>query len=166
MVHRRNFIKQTGLALVACSIAPSFSFSTKEKLAIGIQLYSLRETIADNPMEILKKLANVGFNEIETYGYNDGKFWGISIAELKEELTKNNLISPSGHYDGNSLIKGDFENFKEIISVANQLGQEYIIIPSIEENLRESKSDYQNIAEKFNQAGEMCKVGRNHPSLS
>jgi len=157
MVHRRNFIKQTGLALVACSIAPSLSFTTKEKLAVGIQLYSLRETIADNPREILKKLANVGFNEIETFGYSDGQFWGISIAELKEELTKNNLISPSGHYDGNSLIQGDFENFKEIISVANQLDQKYIIIPSIEEDLRGSESDYLNIAEKFNQAGEMCK---------
>lgn len=157
MVHRRNFIKQTGLALVACSIAPSFSFTTKEKLSIGIQLYSLRETIADNPREILKKLANIGFNEIETYGYNDGKFWGLSVAELKEELSKNKLTSPSGHYDGNSLIKGDFDNFKEIISVANQLNQEYIIIPSISENLRGSKSDYLNIAEKFNQAGEICK---------
>jgi sugar phosphate isomerase/epimerase len=157
MVHRRNFIKQTGLALVACSIAPGFSFTTKEKESLGIQLYSLRETISQNPKEILRKLANIGFNEIETYGYNDGKFWGLSVAELKEELTKNNLTSPSGHYDGNSLIKGDFENFKEIISVANQLDQKYIIIPSIAENLRGSKSDYLNIAEKFNKAGEMCK---------
>ncbi|SFF86152.1 Sugar phosphate isomerase/epimerase [Salegentibacter agarivorans] len=157
MVHRRNFIKQTGLALVACSIAPGFSFTSKEKESLGIQLYSLRDTISQNPKKILRKLANIGFNEIETYGYNDGKFWGLSVAELKEELTKNNLTSPSGHYDGNSLIKGDFENFKEIISVARELDQKYIIIPSIAENLRKSKSDYLNIAEKFNEAGEICK---------
>lgn len=157
MVHRRNFIKQTGLALVACSIAPGISFTSKEKESLGIQLYSLRDTISQNPKKILRKLANIGFNEIETYGYNDGKFWGLSVAELKEELTKNNLTSPSGHYDGNSLIKGDFENFKEIISVARELDQKYIIIPSIAENLRKSKSDYLNIAEKFNEAGEICK---------
>lgn len=157
MMHRRDFIKQTGLVLVASSVPLSFGFTTKKELDIGIQLYSLRKTMPNNPAEILRKLSNIGFNEIETYGYNKEKFWGLSVTQLKKELLKNNLTSPSGHYSGDSLIKGDFENFKEIISVAHQLNQEYIIIPSIAGNFRKSKSDYLNIAEKFNQAGEMCK---------
>lgn len=156
MVPRRNFIKQTGLALAACAITPGFNFLNKEEMSIGIQLYSLKDIINNDPREVLKKLANIGFNEIETYGYTEGKFWGLEVSELKKEISENKMKSPSGHYDGNSIIKGDFEYLKNIISVASQLNQDYIIIPSIAEELRNSKSAYLKIAEKFNHAGEMC----------
>lgn len=158
MVPRRIFIKQTGLALAACAIVPGYSLTNKKEMSIGIQLYSLREIIEENPRKVLQKLANIGFNEIETYGYSEGAFWGLKVSALKKELLKNNLKSPSGHYDGNPIIRGDFDDLKGIISVANTLNQDYIIIPSIDEELRKSKSDYLNIAEKFNHAGEMCKA--------
>lgn len=156
MIPRRIFIKQTGLAMAACALNPSFSFLNTEGMNIGIQLYSLRDIINEKPKQVLQKLSNIGFNEIETYGYSEGKFWGLQVSELKEELSENNLTSPSGHYDGNSIIRGDFDTLKEIISVANKLNQNYIIFPSIDEELRKSKSDYLNIAEKFNYAGELC----------
>lgn len=158
MIPRRLFIKKTGLAMAACAITPSFSLSNKKEMCIGIQLYSLRDIINKNPKEVLQKLANIGFDEIETYGFSEYAFWGLKVSELKEELIKNELKSPSGHYDGNPIIRGDFDDLKGIISVANTLNQDYIIIPSIDEELRKSKSDYLNIAEKFNHAGEMCKA--------
>ncbi|MBZ9729984.1 hypothetical protein LB467_09830 [Salegentibacter sp. JZCK2] len=86
MIHRRKFIK---LAFVACSIAPGFNFTSKEKLSIGLQLYSLRETINDNPKQILKTLADIGFNEIETYGYNKESFWGLGCRTKRRTLKKN-----------------------------------------------------------------------------
>ncbi|WP_300433966.1 sugar phosphate isomerase/epimerase [Christiangramia sp.] len=130
-------------------------FSTQN--LVGIQLYSLKEIIPNDTKLIFKKLSLVGFKEIETYGYSNGHFWGMRAEELKEELIKNKLTTPSGHYGLESVFYGKLDELKEIIEVAKILNQKYVVIPSIPSHLRKSKSDYIGIAEKLNIAGKLCK---------
>ncbi|MEH6407175.1 MAG: sugar phosphate isomerase/epimerase, partial [Leeuwenhoekiella sp.] len=160
MIQRRTFIKQSGLALAATTILPSMVFSDSKKHAIGLQLYSLRETIGNDVAGTLKKVADIGFKEVETYGYStENNFWGISVKDFKKMITDNGLTTPSGHYGVDPFLKaeGTEDDFAYNLDVANELGQEYVIIPYIGQDLRSSINDYKKLSDKLNTAGEMCK---------
>ena len=99
MTNRREFIKQSGLAFAAATVLPTMAFSEAKKHAIGLQLYSLKETIGNDVEGTIAKVADLGFKEVETYGYSqENKFWGLSVKEFKNILDKNGLDTPSGHY--------------------------------------------------------------------
>lgn len=161
MIKRRTFLKQTGLAFAATTIMPSSIFSCNTKdYPIGLQLYSLRETIGDDVSGTIKKVAGVGFKEVETYGYSvDNGFWGLSVSEFKDLLNENGMNSPSGHYGADKYLSedGKMSDFQETIDAAKELGQKYVIIPYIGDTLRTSIDDYKRMADKLNQAGQKCK---------
>ena len=160
MTHRRTFIKQSGLALAATTILPSIVFSETKKHAIGLQLYSLRETIGSDVKGTISKVADLGFKEVETYGYSqENKFWGLSVKEFKSILDDNGLTTPSGHYGVDPFLAqgGTKDDFAFNLDVANELGQKYVIVPYIGGNLRNSIDDYKRLSQKLNEAGEMCR---------
>ncbi|MDT0690834.1 TIM barrel protein [Salegentibacter sp. F188] len=160
MIHRRTFLKQSGLALAATTLLPGTIFANSGNQPLGLQLYSLRETIGNNVKGTIEKLAEIGFKEVETYGYSkDNGFFGLSVQEFKEILTQNGINTPSGHYGMDPFLeeKGTKDDVNYILDVAKQLDQKYVIIPYIAEGLRSSIDDYKRIAEKLNTAGRMCK---------
>lgn len=160
MIKRRTFIKQTGLAFAATAILPGIVYGCDKDYPLGLQLYSLRNTIEDDVQGTIEKVAGVGFKEVETYGYSsENQFWGLSVSEFKNTLNSNGLTSPSGHYNLDAYMSkdGSKDDFAYTLDVAKQLDQDYVIIPYISDGLRTSIDDYKRMAEKLNEAGEMCK---------
>lgn len=137
-MNRRVFIKQSSLAVSTAAIVQSFSLWRNEQ-PMGIQLYSLRENIKKDVEGTLKKIAEIGFKEIETFGYSlKNKFWGVDARKFKVILDKLGLNSPSGHYNFGGFLQSNspIDDFHYVIEVANILNQEYIIIPIIPKDLR------------------------------
>ncbi len=160
MIHRKTFLKLSGLALAGAVLMPSITFASNKKRTLGLQLYSLRDIIGGNVKDVMKKLSDIGFKEVETYGYSpEGKFWGFDVEEFKKILDGNGLVSPSGHYGVNDFLgkNGTDSDFNYLLDVANTLEQKYIIVPHIAEELRTSINDYKGLANKLNRAGELCK---------
>ena len=158
-MQRRMFIKQSGLAVAATALLPNLFYGCNKDYPLGLQLYSLRETIGDNVRGTIEKVAEVGFNEVETYGYSpENQFWGFSVEEFKEIIHSNGMTTPSGHYSLDPYLSQDGTeyDFQTALEVAQGLDQKYLIIPHISAGLRTSIDDYKRIAEKLNQAGEMC----------
>ena len=77
MNSRRSFIKKTALIAAAAATTPSFAFSTIAKPNVGLQLYSLRDIIKNDIKGIIKKVAEIGYREVETYGYTKRKWINI-----------------------------------------------------------------------------------------
>jgi len=168
---RRNFLRLASLGLVGGLVAPHLiscdSINKKSGSPlnnIGLQLFTLRDLLDQNPQEVLKSVAKIGYTHVETYGAdpNTGTFWGVSVDELKKILNDNDLKTHSGHYDlGKYLDKDstDKENIEKYIEIAHNLGQEYIIapVPPMHKLNKLDQSDYQYIAEQLNKAGEMSK---------
>jgi hypothetical protein len=77
-MRRRNFIK-TSAAVTAGALLtlPSFLQAAKGKKNIGLQLYTLRDTIPNDPKGVLKEVSVLGYKELETYAYSDGKIFGM-----------------------------------------------------------------------------------------
>lgn len=161
MIKRRTFLINTGLALGAIAIAPTFAFNSTKR-AIGIQLWTLRDTLPKDVKGVLGQVGRAGFTEVETFGYSADKgFFGTSVSDFKSILDDNGLKATSNHFDFNSMIKdGSTDLVQNYIETANQLGSEYVTIPYIVSELRGTTGDdYKKLALQINKVGELCKTG-------
>src|SRR5690625_324171 len=126
MVSRRKFLKKSGLVtgsivtgsilFPACNGSPSSSPSDGK---IGLQLYTIRDAMEENPEESLARVAELGYKEVESATYTGtGKFYGMTGSEFDQVLKNNGLSIPSGNYLlGAEEIKGpiliDWEKAEE-----------------------------------------------------
>ncbi len=160
MLHRRDFIKQTGLAVSAASFGlASFNVPKAKNYKMGLQLFTIRAPMAEDPIKALKTIAGFGYQDTETYGY-DGQsqqFYGMPAADFKKVLEDNSLESTSGHYDFTKYFNGSNEELlrytDQSIAGAHALGQKYITWPWLDPESR-SIEKFKSLVDKLNIIGE------------
>jgi sugar phosphate isomerase/epimerase len=157
MPTRRDFLRQSSLLTAGFFISKEEWFAEPKK--IGLQLYTLRNEMGKDAKGTLAKVAAQGYKSVETYGYGNGKWFGMNVAELKATLKANGLTSPSGHTFPASIFlqNGWEEKWKPAVADAKALGQEFIVIPWLEEQYRTDADNYKKIATALNKAGEIGK---------
>ncbi len=80
------------------SVAAMLSCSTpREEKYIGIQLWSVRDAMQEDPEATLSQLGEMGYKFIEAAGYSDGKFYGMEPEEFKELVESNGMDFLSSH---------------------------------------------------------------------
>ncbi len=164
---RRKFIRQASalgtssllLPYWACN-TPSTSSETPEEphtevptgnpslAAFGIQLYTLRDILPDDPKGILKQVADMGYQQIEGYEGDQGMFWGMSHTDFKAYMDELGLDFVASH------CKVE-ENFEEKAAQAAEIGMKYLICPYI--GPQDSMEGFKQWTDKFNACGEICK---------
>ncbi|MEY2917807.1 MAG: hypothetical protein RIS73_1521, partial [Bacteroidota bacterium] len=105
MTSRREFIKQSTVLGMGTIISPEIFKNSKYKL--GLQLYTLNKEMNTDLVETLKKVAAIGYKEVETFGFNYGdikNYWNLEPKALKQILDDNGLHSISGHYALNNFM--------------------------------------------------------------
>lgn len=141
--NRRAFLKQAGVTVAAAYMAPSILSCDRKRSPkatlreIGLQLYTLRDQLADSAASTLNRVAEIGYNHVETFGPEtraDGQiqFWGLNLRDLSGQLLANGLKSYSGHYDLSEFLtpgNGNEEALKIYLDTAAELGQKYMIVP-------------------------------------
>jgi sugar phosphate isomerase/epimerase len=160
---RRTFLKNSALAVAAAGFLPGETFAAFKREMVGIQLYSVRDGMKNDPSGSLKKLAGMGYKYVEHAGYGNGKFYGYGAKEFKALLDGYGLKMYSGHdhlgandWDGS---RKDFsDNYKRLVEDAAIAGQKYVITPSMEESVRKNYDDLLRWLDVFNKAGELCKA--------
>lgn len=160
---RRTFLRNSSLALAGSAFLSNHVFgqnNTQELL--GIQLYSVRDEMKNDPLGTLKQLAAMGYKNVEHANYVDRKFYGYSASEFKKVLDDLGLKMPSGHtvmsakdWDEN---KKDFtDKWKQTVEDAATAGQQYVVSPWLDESLRKNYDDLVRFLQLFNKSGELCK---------
>jgi sugar phosphate isomerase/epimerase len=158
MNSRRAFLQQAGILAAATIITPSFAFAKGNK-QIGLQLYSLRDELPKDVKGVIEKVAAAGYKEVETYGYNNGKFFGLSVAEFKNLLKSNGLTAPSGHYGMDQFSKtGKTDNLKADIEACANLGGEYFTIAGAHVEMSKGVDGFKKVANDFNQVASLAKA--------
>jgi sugar phosphate isomerase/epimerase len=159
---RRTFIQTGALAVAGASALTGMSFSFPAR-KVGIQLYTLRDVIFKDAKGTLKQLADLGYNELETFGYNDGKLFGMAAKEFSEYVKSLGMSVPSGHYalgksERDKARKGTILNeWERAVGDAKEVGQEYMVLAYLGQDERATLDDYKFVCEKVNKAGEVCK---------
>lgn len=149
---RREFVQTTSFA-TAGLLTLLYGCGESKDTALGLQLYTLRDTIGQDPKGVLEKVASFGYKRLETYGYDNGKIFGLEFQEFGKFVNGLGMSVTSGHY-GLGMIKGD--TWQKAIEDAKKIGQEYMVVPYINEPERTSIDDYKQICADLNKAGEVC----------
>lgn len=154
MTTRRDFIRKSSLFSSMLLLEPSELF--KKQHLIGVQLYTVRNEIFKDPKATLAKIAAIGYKSVETFGYGNGKWYGLNAQAFSEELKRNGLVSPSGHTSpGSIFLKDGWESgWQKTVEDAKAIGQEYVVIPYLEEPHRKSLDNFKKIAAGLNKAAE------------
>jgi sugar phosphate isomerase/epimerase len=158
MTTRRKFLAQAGLLSAGALIAPQL-LSAKGKHGVGLQLYSLRDQLPKDVKGVIAKVAQAGYQEVETFGYSPKNgFWGLNAKDFSTLLKDNGLKTFSGHYGMDDyFVQGKTDVLDTYIEAANTTGMEYIIVPSINGEVLKSADQFKMVAEKMNKAAEICK---------
>lgn len=132
--------------LIAPTIAPAATGPKKQ--VPGIQLYTVRASMATDVPGTLRAIAGIGYREVEFAGYGDH-----SPQQVRDLLDDLNLKSPSSHVDAVTIRDDPLS----LIEMATALGNDYLTIAWLNPDDRQSLDDYKRWAETFNHAGEVCR---------
>lgn len=152
-MNRREFVQTASFTAVGMLSLPTFLAAGKRKNAIGLQLYTLRDTIPNDPKGVLQKVAGFGYKELEAYSYSNGKIFGMDYTEFNKFVQGLGMTVTSGHY-GLDQIKGD--TWKRAVEDAKKNGQKFMVLPYIGEEHRKTIDGYKSIIADMNAAGEVC----------
>ena len=158
---RQEFLKLGALA-TSVALLPSLDAFAASSKKVGLQLYTLRDAMAKDPDGTLKKVAQIGYKEVESFGYADGKFFGKTPKEYAKLLKDLGLSAPSGHYTtGNVVVtgKGTLKNdWKRAVDDAAEIGQKYMVCAYLFPPERTKLDDYKQFVDLFNKSAEVCKA--------
>lgn len=147
MNNRREFIRTMALLSSGAFIMYHFPGCSFKKKQIGIQLYTLRNSIPDNLLGTLTKLSEIGYNNIEAYGFN-GEFYNIPAKKFKKTINDLGMELTCTHTDIT------LENVDKYIEGAEQSGLEYLVLPSMGSRPAKTIDDYKKAARELNKIGE------------
>lgn len=109
-------------------------------MSYSLQLYTLRNAISEDLPSTIKKVADIGYTQVEPYNFV------ATAKELGAALKENGLTAPSGHAP---LMSQDQD---EIFTAAKELGISTVIDPFLPAEHWQKAEDIQATAEKLNQA--------------
>ncbi len=152
------------MAIAAAAILPHSSCTSAakgKKGIVGVQLYSVRDDMMNDPLGSLKKVAEMGYKYVEHANYVDGKFYGYAPAEFRKILDDTGLNMISGHTvmgrEHWDEAKNDFsDSWKKLVDDAAVLGQKYVTSPSMDDSMRSNYDDFKHYMDIFNKCGELC----------
>lgn len=157
---RQEFLKLGALATSAALLPRLNAFAASPK-NVGLQLYTLRDLLAKDADGTLKKVAEIGYKEVESFGYSDGKFFGKTAKVYADYLKSLGLSAPSGHYmTGRTMpnMKGSLTNdWQRAVDDAATVGQKYMVCAYLFPDERKKLDDYKAFADLFNKSAEVCK---------
>ncbi len=149
---RRTFIQ--GAAALAASPWLSSCAKEEESVAgnrlerIGIQLYTVRDRMAEDVPGTLQALAEIGYDEVEFAGYFDH-----TPTEIKGFLDASGLVSPSAH-----IRLDDIRNTPEqLIETAQAIGNKYVALGWLAPEDRRTLDDYRAHVDLVAGFAEQCR---------
>lgn len=156
-MQRKEFLQRTGMSVLGATVLPATIFKTMNEnksltppAKIGLQLYTLRNEIEKDIKGVLKKVADMGYEAVET------AFWpkDISLKQAAGYLKEAGLPVSSAHIE---IPVGD--NKTKMLETAEALNCKKLIWHGWPEDKRYSTLDgTKQLAEIYNDANHFAKA--------
>lgn len=91
---------------------------------LGLMLYTIREEMKEDPKEKLNRVAEIGYEYIESAGYENGLYYGMTPTDFKSYMESIDLDPMSSHQDSMT-----YENADQEIADAVAAGFKFVVIP-------------------------------------
>ncbi|WP_158552663.1 sugar phosphate isomerase/epimerase family protein [Spirosoma telluris] len=143
MLSRRNFLVATG-ALAAG--LPSLSVRPMGNYPIGVQLYTVREWMNQDPIGTLKQLASIGYTLLESYQGDKGIYFGLKPAEFTKIAHDLGMTLFASHFNLGKTAETS-------ITEAAEVGVKYMIVPY---NKLTDLETTKRAVDEYSRLGELC----------
>lgn len=176
---RKKFIQTSGAALLGSILLPNNAWASLTNLpknhAMGLQLFTFFNVIDDDVTGTLKKIAAVGYKEIESAFSKKGGYYGMKPKEFASFLKDNGMSWKSHHVlgapfklppgakmpagaDGKPItippMRNLRDNMQELVNEAAEGGVEFLVCASTPIT---TLDDVKASIEVLNKTDEACK---------
>jgi sugar phosphate isomerase/epimerase len=117
-----RFLYTLGILLLLSSCAQQKGDDLDDE--VGLMLYTIRDQMKDDPKEKLERVASIGYDYIESVGYENGTYYGMAPADFKQFMDSIDLEPMSSHHGSMT-----YENADKEIADAVAAGFEFVVIP-------------------------------------
>ena len=145
-INRRNLLAATAGIVATAGFAGTATAQSKR--LPGVQLYTVRDSMATDVEATLQAIAGIGYREVEFAGYFER-----SAREIRDMLGRYGLASPSTHVNAEEVR----DNPTAFVDTAAEIGHDYVTVAWLQEESRKTIDDYKRWAEVFNRLGEACR---------
>lgn len=168
MQNRRDFLKKASLMIAGGMVVPQILTSCGGKGAgasaasgttknIGLQLYSLRDLVKEEGIrKTLEVVSKMGYKNLETASYDNGKIYGLAPAEFKKMVNDLGMKCTSAHL-GQAFSKETEAEvmawWDQAIEAHNELGVKYMVQPWMPVNDQTTLDDLKMYCDYFNTVG-------------
>ena len=136
----------------AAMVGPVAKGSLLPPERIGLQLYSVREAVADLGFaKVFETLAEIGFKQVEFAGYTQGSSPEITLQELRALLDANGLVGAGSH-----VSPSDDASMEKILDDAQVLGIPRVGLSLLTPAGPPTTSGWKAAAERYNHYGEIA----------
>ena len=144
---RRSFVRHSLISVpLVSTLLGREQFSANN---LGVQLYTVRNTIGKDPLGVLRRIQEIGYKEIEaTYA---------TLALVSPVLKQTSLRPVSVHID-EAIFMGEGGKLDEALGKAKSLGFKFAVVPYIAPEHRGGPEVFKALAEKLNKFGEKAKA--------
>ena len=179
MYNRRKFLKNSSAAALATMIlsdkATASFFGNKAIRPVGLQLFTFFSEIDNDVEGTLKKIAAIGYKEIESAFSKKGGFYGMKPKELAKLVSDVGMSWKSHHVlgapfkmpanakpitdaNGNPIkfppMRNLKENMQELVDEVAEAGIPYLVCANIP---TKTSDDVKSSIEILNKTGDACK---------
>jgi sugar phosphate isomerase/epimerase len=141
-ISRRNFLTSTaavaGGSLLASAAKPQHSLK-----AIGLQLYTVRDIILNNPPKVLTEISDIGYREAEVTSDNMEQIW---------DALKATKLKPVSLHLSPEAFKGDISHMDILMAAARMKGFDYAVYPYLPPDERGGLDAIKRLADNLNRA--------------
>lgn len=160
---RCSFITKLVGFVVLGTVILAISVSTlMAQKVIGLQLYSVRDSMSASPQRTIKAVADMGYKYVEAAGYNNGMFYGMTPKAFKALLKSNGIYMLSSHAGQSAPDAAKWDEtmawWDKCIDAHIEAGAKYIIQASMDGSAYASLAGAKRYSEYFNAVGAKCKA--------
>jgi len=147
--------------IIAGSLATlNYSFKPVKQKNIGLQLYSLRDSIRKNVPATIEKVAKMGYKFVEPAGYANGKIYDMDPVAFKELCAKNGMTVLSAHVSQPLPTTETWDKtmawWDVCIDAHVKAGAKYLVQPSMGGDAYKSLENLKKWCDYFNAVGAKC----------
>ncbi len=117
---------------------------------IGLELYSVREDLAEDLYGTLEKVKKIGYTGVEFFGE-----FTHTAEEIADALNKTGLVCCGWHTPWH-YVQDD--KLADTIAYNKTIGNKYVIVPGLPHELTKTKEGWLSVAKKFNELTKVLKA--------
>jgi sugar phosphate isomerase/epimerase len=139
-----NIGRRSFLSLVASAAV----LRARALKTVGVQLYTVRRVLPKEPLETLRAIEQIGYQEVECTADNLGAMW--------DSLKKTSLRAVSVHVNEELFIRQQ-DKLPAAVQDAASHGFQYVVCPYVKPGDRGGPDVMRKLGDNLNKAGELCR---------